>query len=152
VDPLAQKRPQVGNLPHDGGTSAGPTVAVKTLPEKPTVTNPSGTVSNPIQKPANDDDDDAPPETASSGKPTRNRGGRGSAVVRFSIEPAAVAATVTCKNRRSPCKGSCVLHIASGASCQVTARGFNSRNIRFRDLKNDRGKRSYRVVLAPLKL
>ena len=25
VDPLAQKRPQVGNLPRDGGTSAGPT-------------------------------------------------------------------------------------------------------------------------------
>ena len=152
VDPLAQKRPQMGDLPHDGGTSTGPTVAVKTLPEKQPVPNTNGTVSNPAQKPVNDDDDDAAPETASSSKPPRNRGGRSSTVVRFSIEPAAVAATVTCKSRRSPCKGSCVLHIASGASCQVTARGFNSRTIRFRDLKNDRGKRSYRVVLAPLKL
>ena len=105
--------------------------------------------------PASDPDEVEPPETVpEKGKPTRTpgRSTRGLAPVHFVVEPVAIYASVVCKNRRATCRGSCVVAVPSGASCQFTARGFHEKVVRFRELRSDHGKRFFRVVLSPFKL
>ena len=80
------------------------------------------------------------------------KGSRGQVQVRFVVEPVAVNATVVCKTRRTTCKGSCQISIPPGTSCQFTARGYHDKVVRFRELRVDKGKRFFRVVLSPFKL
>jgi tRNA A-37 threonylcarbamoyl transferase component Bud32 len=82
------------------------------------------------------------------GKPRSPR----SVSVRFSIEPKAAPASVTCKRSRATCRGSCQLNVSEGASCTVAAPGFVSKTVRYREIKSDHGKRSVRVTLSPVKL
>ena len=83
-----------------------------------------------------------------NGKPR----GSHSVSVRFSIEPKAVPATVTCKRSRATCRGACSVSVPEGASCTVAAAGYVSKVLRFRELRSDHGKRSAKVTLSPIKL
>lgn len=83
-----------------------------------------------------------------NGKP---RGAHGVSV-RFSIEPKAAPASVTCKRTRAACRGNCTVNVPDGASCSVAAAGYVSKVLRFRELKSDRGKRSVKVTLSAVKL
>ena len=97
---------------------------------------------------------DPPEPVPDRSKPTKStsKSGRGLSPVRFVVEPAAIYVSVLCKNRRATCRGSCVVSVPAGASCQFTARGFHDRVVRFRELRSDHGKRFFRVVLSPFKL
>lgn len=92
---------------------------------------------------------EVPPQKAFSAK---NQLARGLVPVRFVVEPAVVNATVVCKAGRTSCKGSCSIGIPRGVSCQLTARGYHDKLVRFSDLRINQGSRFFRVVLSPFKL
>jgi hypothetical protein len=73
--------------------------------------------------------------------------------VRFGIEPAAVSALVVCKSRRLTCHGGCQVLVPEGASCTVSAPGYLNRELRYKDLRAERGKLGIvHVRLSPVKL
>ena len=124
--------------PTDGGV----------LPRLDAAVAPSSGPATPVEPP-DSDLPDGPGEKVKS--PRGSKSARG-VPVRFLVEPAAVSATAICKSRRTTCKGSCTINIPTGSSCQFTARGYHDRVVRFRELRVDRGKRIFRVVLSPFKL
>jgi serine/threonine protein kinase len=125
--------------PADGGTAPRPDAAVVESPSPP----------GPVEPP-DSDPPDGPSEKVKTPKSAKAQ--RGLVPVRFVVEPTAVNATVICKNRRTTCKGACTISIPAGSSCQFTARGYRDRVVRYRELRVDRGKRLFRVVLSPFKL
>ena len=109
----------------------------------------SPTPPGPVEPP-DSDPPDGPSEKVKTPKSAKAQ--RGLVPVRFVVEPTAVNATVICKNRRTTCKRACTISIPVGSSCQFTARGYRDRVVRYRELRVDRGKRLFRVVLSPFKL
>ncbi len=100
---------------------------------------------------------EGPEQVGEPGKPEAGKDevkpkGPRSVSVRFSIEPKAAPASVTCKRNRAGCRGSCQLSVLEGASCTIAAPGFVSKTLRYRELKSEHGKRSVRVTLSPVKL
>lgn len=88
----------------------------------------------------------------SGSKPVKS-GHASSQLVRFSIEPTAVNAQVSCKSRRATCRGSCQVQVPDGASCTVSAPGYLATNLRAKDLRSERTRRGQvRVRLSPVKL
>lgn len=77
-------------------------------------------------------------------KPSHSKG----ASVRLTVDPAAVQATATCRGRRTTCRGGCQVTVPDGG-CTVHAKGYQDTTVRLRDVK---GKKSFRVVMRPLKL
>ena len=77
---------------------------------------------------------------------------RTTVAVRFSVEPAAAPAKVSCKRVSASCKGSCSVTVSAGAVCTVAAPGFVSKVVRVRELKGEHGKRQAHITLSPVKL
>ncbi len=129
--------PEVVDLGDDSGgeeatADGGDGTAATDVPEEP---DPSGETTK--------------PETGKPGdKPKSPR----STVVRFSIEPKAAPASVTCRRSRTSCRGSCQVGVSEGASCTVAAPGYVSKTVRVREIKAEHGKRTVRITLSPVKL
>jgi serine/threonine-protein kinase len=92
------------------------------------------------------------PGKGETDKPSSKPRSARSVSVRFSIEPKAAPASIACKRSKASCRGSCSLSVPEGASCTVSAAGYVSKVLRFRELKSERGKRSVKVTLSPVKL
>jgi hypothetical protein len=91
-----------------------------------------------------------------SGKDPSGRSSKGShagaLAVHFSIEPATVSARVDCKGRRVGCRSHCQLQVPDGATCTVSAPGYLSKPLRFKDLRSERSKPGgVKVRLSPVK-
>jgi hypothetical protein len=111
-------------------------------------------VALPVPPVADPGDSEGPDPVPEKGKSPRggNKAAHGVVQVHFVVEPVVVNAAVVCKTKRANCRGSCVVAVPAGASCQFTARGYHDKLVRFRELRTDKGKRFFRVVLSPFKL
>ena len=143
-NPIAAPRPPEGpaKLPPDAGSPTPVAIGPGTAPPPPTPEPP------PDKNPGSDEPDE-PEGRKHTSKPRSS----GTVSVRFTVEPAAAPAQIDCKGRHAaPCKGSCQISIAEGATCVASARGFEERSVRWKDLKGSGRTRSYKIVLKPFKL
>lgn len=147
-DLVTYKLPDLATLREPAGPTDGGAASAR--PDAATPAAGSSATPGPGESP-DGDNPDGPGEKV---KPPRTspKGARGLVPVRFVVEPVAVNATLVCKARRTTCKGSCMISIPPGSSCQFTARGYHDKVVRFRELRQDKGKRFFRVVLSPFKL
>jgi serine/threonine-protein kinase len=73
--------------------------------------------------------------------------------VRFTVEPAAVSALVVCRSRRVTCRGGCQVQVPEGVACTISAPGYVSKPVRFKELHAERNKQTtFHVRLSPVKL
>ena len=111
-----------------------------------------GTEDNPGSDGTDPVENGGEPPKGETDKPSNKPRSTHSVSVRFSIEPKAAPASVACKRSRASCKGGCTVSVPDGASCTITAAGYVSKVLRYRELKSDRGKRSVKITLSPVKL
>ncbi len=142
---LAVVKPVVAAKPVD----AGLVLRADTRPDAGTPAVAATNVTPPPETPEAD-----PVEPPEKTKPSHgtSKPSHGSGPVHFVVEPVAVSATVICKNKRSTCRGACTVSVPNGTNCQFIARGYHDKVVRFRELRTDRGKRYFRVVLSPFRL
>jgi serine/threonine protein kinase len=138
--PLFAARPDAGAQP-----AQNPQVMPPITPTPPT-TSPTPPDSG------DGDSSDSAPERGKTGKSSPARPPKGLVPVRFVVEPTTQVATLICKTHRSTCRGSCQVAIPAGSSCLFTARGYKDKVVRYRELRMDKGRRFFRVVLSPYKL
>jgi len=164
-DPAPDKRPASAAAADMAGPSAAPLPAPKTAAA--TAANGAagtGQAEKPVpapDEPATPGGEATRPEAKPEAKPEGGKegGGRSSkavrptaaAAVRLSIEPAAVNATVNCKARRVTCRGSCQVQVPDGASCMVSAPGYVSKELRYKELRTGGKQSPVRVRLSPVK-
>ena len=59
---------------------------------------------------------------------------------------------MVCKSHRTPCRSSCQIQVPDGANCTISAPGYVSKPLRFKDLKTERSKPGgIKVRLSPIK-
>jgi serine/threonine protein kinase len=145
--PLPDMLPQAVALSPD----LRPAVAnLGTPPITPPVTPPS-----PIDDPNQNGNDPGKPEVKPDGKepdgkPSRNP--HGTLSLRFGIEPQAVSALVSCKGRRVTCRAGCQVQVPEGGSCNVSAPGFVTREVRWKEIRQGKSRGLVKLRLSPVKL